>query len=112
MENYGIVERSGFLKVRIPTLDIRNAFNSAPWLDIMSTVYNKEIPSYLYRILEDYFSYRNLLYEIDDKEKKVPLLSWIPQSFWLNNIEILYGSLLQLILPENVEYLVFTNGIS
>lgn len=34
-------------KIGILTLDIRNAFNSAPWRAIMDALYEKEVPGYI-----------------------------------------------------------------
>lgn len=50
--------------VGILLLDIKNAFNSAPWGVIVETLRSKRIPGYISRILDDYFNGRKLIYEV------------------------------------------------
>jgi len=51
----GIVEaNSPRNKIGVLTLDIRNAFNSAPWEAILKALLEKSIPSYLCRIIGSY----------------------------------------------------------
>lgn len=60
----GIVRRGldSTCMVAVLTLDIKNAFNSAPWCTIMNSLEAKRVPGYICRLLDDYFSERVLLY--------------------------------------------------
>ncbi|XP_055387421.1 uncharacterized protein LOC129616019 [Condylostylus longicornis] len=52
--------------VLLVTLDVKNAFNSARWEDILQQLHGRfRVPAYLQRILEDYLSDRSLQYSID-----------------------------------------------
>lgn len=49
------------------TLDVRNAFNSARWEDILGALKNPlRIPSYLYRVVGDYLNDRRITYETQE----------------------------------------------
>lgn len=41
--------------------DIRNAFNTAPWNEIVKSLRNMQTPEYLTRMIESYLSHRRLL---------------------------------------------------
>ena len=45
------------------TFDVRNAFNSARWIDILKALDAFQVPEYLKRILRDYLKNRRLLYQ-------------------------------------------------
>lgn len=44
------------------SLDVENAFNSAPWVKIEESLVAKEVPPYLIRILRSYLSNRSIVY--------------------------------------------------
>ena len=44
-------------------LDIKNAFNSARWIDFIMSLVRKDVPEYLLRVIEDYLSDRKVFYE-------------------------------------------------
>jgi hypothetical protein len=53
--------------VLLATLDVRNAFNSARWADMLSALTDVfHIPDYLLRILHSYLSKRKLIFETTD----------------------------------------------
>jgi len=65
----GIVEaNSPRNKIGVLTLDIRNAFNSAPLEAILKALQEKSIPIYLCRIIGSYLDNRSLLSRLDDKQ--------------------------------------------
>lgn len=45
------------------SLDVANAFNSIPWGRIAEALRKKQIPSYIYRVLGNYFQDRYIVYE-------------------------------------------------
>jgi len=49
------------LFVGMLTLDVKNAFNSAPWATILSSLEWKRTPSYLRNIIGQYLSNRKIL---------------------------------------------------
>ena len=44
------------------SLDIKNAFNSARWIDLITSLVKKEAPEYILRIIEDYLNERKIIY--------------------------------------------------
>jgi len=50
-------------KIGILTLDIKNAFNSAPWSAIMEAMHEKEIPAYLKQMINSYLDNRTLSFD-------------------------------------------------
>ena len=57
----GHKKRKGFCAA--VALDIKNAFNSARWIDFIMSLVRKEVPEYLLRIIENYLSDRKVFYE-------------------------------------------------
>ena len=57
----GSKKRKGFCAA--VALDIKNAFNSARWIDFIMSLVRKDVPEYLVRIIEDYLSDRKVYYE-------------------------------------------------
>lgn len=47
-------------------LDVKNAFNSAPWEVISRSLRNMGVPGYICRLLNDYFENRELLFDIQE----------------------------------------------
>ena len=84
------------------SFDIANAFNSLPWPIIREALAEKEIPEYLRRVLDSYFSDRWLSY-IDRNDKYVRFLMryGVPQNSVLGPIlwNVGYNSILRLKLP-------------
>lgn len=52
--------RNGDLCVAV-SLDVRNAFNTAPWRRIDAALREKKVPSYLIRLIRSYFQDRSIL---------------------------------------------------
>jgi len=95
-------------------MDIKNAFNSAPWLETMNALRGKEIPLYLCRLVEDYLSDRSIIYEADGQKTETKLSSGVPQGSVLGPTlwNVLYDDLLRVPLPEGVEYLAFADDVA
>jgi hypothetical protein len=61
------------------TLDIKNAFNTANWCNIMSALQNMNVPRYLLKILHSYFEDRVLQYESEEGSKEYKITAGVPQ---------------------------------
>ncbi|KAL4154115.1 hypothetical protein QTP88_001948 [Uroleucon formosanum] len=105
----GTRKRTGVL-----TMDVKNAFNSAPWLDTMNALRGKEVPLYLCRLVDDYISDRRIIYEADGQRAEVKLTCGVPQGSVLGPTlwNVLYDDLLRVPLPEGVEYLAFADDVA
>lgn len=55
--------------VGILLLDVKNAFNSAPWRVIAESLQSKVVPGYICRLLDDYFDGSALLYDVVETTK-------------------------------------------
>ncbi|KAL4100924.1 hypothetical protein QTP88_020949 [Uroleucon formosanum] len=101
-------------KVGILTLDIQNAFNSAPWDAILKAIYKKDIPNYLQRIIRSFLENRLLIYESGGIEEEVVVTCGVPQGSVLGPTlwNILYDVLLCNRLPPGVEYLAFADDVA
>lgn len=101
-------------KVGILTLDIRNAFNSAPWKAITDAMYEKEVPGYIQDIIGSYLENRTLIFGEDGKEMKIDVTCGVPQGSVIGPTlwNILYDGLLRTRLPAGVEYLAFADDVA
>lgn len=100
--------------VGILLLDIKNAFNSASWRLIAESLRDKGVPSYINRILDDYFDKRALLYEAGGDARCKELTAGVPQgsvlgpSLW----NFMYDGLLRLPMPGGVELVAYADDIA
>lgn len=111
----GIVEANNpKKKIGILTLDIKNAFNSAPWAAILEAMLDKNIPMYLRRIVGSYLESRTLLVTNEGETKTEKLSIGVPQgSVWGPTLRtILYDGLLKNRLPIGVSFLAFADDVT
>ena len=59
--------------ILIVTLDVKNAFNTARWVDSLGALESFGVPPYLMRMVEDYFSQRMVLYDMTVGRRSQPL---------------------------------------
>uniref|UniRef100_A0ABD2WYD8 Reverse transcriptase domain-containing protein n=1 Tax=Trichogramma kaykai TaxID=54128 RepID=A0ABD2WYD8_9HYME len=65
----------------VVTLDVRNAFNSARWDNILAALRRLLVPDYLLRIISSYFSARVLDFTTDEGPESYEVTAGVPQGF-------------------------------
>lgn len=110
--NLGVRARNQMLCAVI-ALDIKNAFNSANWGHILSSLQKIGAPLYIVRILDDYFRNRLLLYESDEGTKTYNVSSGVPQGSVLGPMlwNVMYNEVFELKLPDGVQIVGFADDI-
>lgn len=98
----------------VATLDIRNAFNSADWVQIRRSLIKMKSPYYLTRIVENYFENRQLTYHTDDGPKYYNISAGVPQGSVLGPLlwNLMYDGVLRLALPKGVKIVGFADDIA
>lgn len=101
--------------VLLVTLDVRNAFNSARWVDILEaleTVFR--VPPYLCRVIRDYLRDRRLTYETTNGRRQRRITAGVAQGsilgpdFW----NILYDGLLRLDMPTDTRLVAYADDVA
>lgn len=96
--------------VAVVTVDVRNAFNSVSWRNILAAATNRRISAYLYNMLADYLSKRSLL----ANEETYEITSGVAQGSVLGPTlwNLSYDEALRLRLPEGVTLVGFADDIT
>lgn len=89
--------------VLLATLDVRNAFNSAMWIDMIDALKKFEIPRYLLRMISSYLTDRVLTYATTDGTRRKQITAGAAQESILgpNLWNVSYDAILRIEMPEN-----------
>lgn len=99
----------------VVTLDVKNAFNSVRWTDILEALRRHfHTPEYLVRVIEDYLWDRVLLYETTDGPKSVEVTAGVAQgsAFGPDLWNAVYNGILTLSLPVGTSLIGFADDIA
>jgi len=101
--------------VLLATLDVRNAFNSVKWRDILNTLETRyQTPRYLMKMTRSYLSDRVLLYDTSDGSRRLTITSGAAQGsilgpdLWNDT----YDSILDMKMPEDSHLVAFADDVA
>nr|AMS38369.1 hypothetical protein [Bactrocera tryoni] len=101
--------------VLLATLDVRNAFNSARWVDMIDALEKSfKIPDYLRAVVRSYLSNRKLLYETKEGSRQIAVTSGAAQGSILGPDlwNISYDAILKLEMPDESYLIGYADDIA
>lgn len=100
--------------VGILTMDVKNAFNSAPWETIKEALVRYETPGYLVDIIGQYLNKRSInINQPDGTTRRRELTQGIPHRSVLGSDlwNLMYDDLLRIHFPKDVEIIAFAEDV-
>jgi retron-type reverse transcriptase len=97
----------------ITTVDVKNAFNSARWESILSSLNKIETPEHIKSLIKSYLNNRFLLYDTQIGQVMRKVNAGVPQGSILGPIlwNVMYNGILNINLPDNAEIVGFADNI-
>lgn len=112
LEQVRAATADGDLTVAV-SLDVKNAFNSVSWPDILASLETFQVPEYLQRILRNYLQDRRLEAESADELMHWTMSCGVPQGSVLGPLlwNLSYDSLLRIALPPQVSLVCYADDV-
>lgn len=100
--------------VLLVTLDVRNAFNTAKWSDMMEALASFNVPRYLLRIVANYLQDRYILYESEEGIHQSKLSAGAAQGSVLGPDlwNAMYDELLRLEMPDETSLIGYADDVA
>jgi len=91
------------------SLDVKNAFNTAPWRTIDEALHRKKVPTYIVRIIRSYLEDRSIL--VGESLNRRSTTCGVPQGSVLEPApwNVFYDDLLDMEMPPGVQRVGFAD---
>ncbi|XP_033229046.1 uncharacterized protein LOC117180665 [Belonocnema kinseyi] len=96
------------------TLDVKNALNSARWVDILDALkHGFGVPAYLRSVISDNLDDRMLLYETTEGQQSRKVTAGVAQASALGPDlwNVVYNDVLKIVLPKRVKLIGFADDL-
>lgn len=98
----------------VVALDVKNAFNSAPWVLIDAALHRKAAPKRLRLLLRSYMADRMLTIESGGRETTLEVTGGVPQGSVIGPIlwNVFYDGLMELEVPDDAHIVAFADDVA